>query len=429
MMMIKSIFVSFIIASVLLTSVFAEVGGKRTLVVLENLSQKNLYSTFFKTLEKKGYELDFQPATTEVVLEKYGDFNYDHLVLFAPTLESKTITSNAVLNFIDGGNNVLIAGSNKISETIRDIAQECGMDIEEDNTLVYDHFNYDKSQPDHSLLVADQFIQDSPIILQGLDKPVIYKGIGHKIRSNPLNFAVLTGSSTAYSGKKTNGASTKLMGKSCGLVSSLQARNNARVTFSGSIELFTDKSFGTTLEKNQSGNKEFVENLVSWTFQERGILRSSQLELVKISTESNSTVAPDVFTIKDEVSYSLKVEEYDGVKNEWVPYVSQIQLEVIMLDPYIRTFIKGDSKGIYKINIKLPDVYGVFTFEATVQKPGYGQLEHIIRKPIVPFRHDSYERFIPAAFPYYAACFSMIIGTFIFSIIFLFNKDPKHIQI
>ncbi|KAM9979739.1 hypothetical protein ACTFIZ_006008 [Dictyostelium cf. discoideum] len=422
-MMMKSILITFIIASALLSSVFADIGGKRTLVVLDDLSIKKTHSTFFKNLENKGYKLQFEQSNTKVVLEKYGDFNFDNLILFSPTSESLSFSSADVTRFIDGGNNVLFAGSNVISENIRDIAAECGMEIEEDKTLIFDHFNYDKSQSDHSVLVADQFIEDSPIILQGLNKPILFKGIGHKIRNNPLNYAILTGSSTSFSAKAVSGVSTKLMGKSCGLVSSLQARNNARVTFSGSLDLFSDKSFNSKIDNNESGNKEFVERLVSWTFQERGILRASELELVKISTESNSTVAPDVFTIKDEVKYSLKVEEFDGVKGKWVPYVGSLQLEVIMLDPYIRTFIKGDANGLYKIHFKLPDVYGVFTFEASIHKSGYSTLDHIYRKPILPFRHDSYERFIPAAFPYYATCFSMLIGTFIFSIIFLFNKD------
>jgi len=419
----KSVIISIIIASILVSNVFAAIGGKRTLVMLDDLSMKKSHSQFFKSLEDKGYKLDYQTASNKVELEKYGDFFYDHLILFAPTSDSLSLSSSDVVKFIDGGNNVFIAASNGvISETIRDIATECGMEIEDDKTSVFDHFNYDKQQSEQNLIVADQFIQDSPIILQGLTTPVLFKGVGHSIRQNPLNYAVLTGASTAYS-RKASGVATKLMGKKVGLVSSLQARNNARVTFSGSLEMFSDKFFNTKFEKTQVGNKEFSENLISWTFQERGILRSSNLSIKKISTESNSTVAPEIFTIKDEVEYSIKIEEF--VNDKWIPYVGQLELQIIMLDPYIRTFIKGDKNGEYTSIIKLPDVYGVFTFEAIVQKPGYGNLDTILRQPIRPFRHDSYERFIPSAYPYYAACFSMIVGVFVFSLIFLFHQDPK----
>ncbi|KAF2071998.1 hypothetical protein CYY_006687 [Polysphondylium violaceum] len=419
----KSFIISLIIACILVSNVFGAVGGKRVLIIVDDLSMVKSHSQFFSTLEGKGYKIEYHSAGDKVELEKYGDFFYDHLILFAPTSDSLSITSSDVLKFIDGGNNVFIAASNGvISDTVRDIATECGIEIEDDKTSVFDHFNYDKQQSEQNLIVADQYIQDAPIILQGLQTPVLFKGVGHSIRQNPLNYAVLTGSSTAYS-RKASGVATKLMGKKVGLVSSLQARNNARVTFAGSIDMFSNKFFTSKLGKDTVGNREFAESLLSWTLQERGILRSSNLSIKKISTESNSTVAPEILTIKDEIEYSITVEEF--VKDQWVPYVGQLELEIIMLDPYIRTFIKGNKDGEYKSIIKLPDVYGVFTFEATIQKPGYGNLDTFVRQPIRPFRHDSYERFIPSAFPYYAACFSMIVGVFVFSIVFLFHQEPK----
>ncbi|EFA76557.1 dolichyl-diphosphooligosaccharide-protein glycotransferase [Heterostelium album PN500] len=392
----NTLFLSVIVLVTLIAaSTNADIGGKRTLVVLDDLSIQQSHSIFFKSLSDRGYKLQFVRPEEKVALEKYGDFNYDHLILFAPTSDA-----NQIISFVDAGNNVLIAGSSVVSDTIRDVASEVGMDIEDDKTNVFDHTNFDKSiDNQHNLIVADQFIKDSPIILQGADKtPVLFKGIGHAIRQNELNYAVLTGASTAYSGKATTGASTKLLGKRVGLVSSLQARNSARVTFSGSLELFSDNFFNAKVNGNQpSGNQKFVENLVSWTFQERGILRTSNLQISK-GNDTN----PTLFTVKDDI-----VEEFTGGK--WVPYVDQLELEIIMLDPYIRTFIKGDKNGVYSADLKLPDVYGVYTFESTVRRPGYSKLESIIRHPIRPFRHDSYERFIPSAYPYYAASFSMLV--------------------
>ncbi|KAK5837160.1 hypothetical protein PVK06_012970 [Gossypium arboreum] len=42
--------------------------------------------------------------------------------------------------------------------------------------------------------------------------------------------------------------------------------------------------------------------------------------------------------------------------------------------------------------------------------------------PVRPYRHNEYERFIPAAYPYYGAAFSMMAGFFIFSFVHLHNK-------
>ncbi|KYQ88802.1 dolichyl-diphosphooligosaccharide-protein glycotransferase [Tieghemostelium lacteum] len=410
--------ISLFILSLLVINVFGKIGGKRVLVLLDEEQVKSTHSDFFDGLTKKGYELDFQKTDSKVQLQKYEDFLYDHLIILSVE-NDPTLTTNEILAFIDGGNNVIIAGSSIISETIRDVASDCGIEIEEDKTAVYDNFNFDKSQNDHSLLLADGLIKDSPIIVNNVKLPILFRGIGHKIRDNVLNYGILTASATAYSGKQSTKAAGKLQGKRVGLVSSLQARNNARVTFSGSLELLSNEN----LRNTKVSNKEFVEQLTSWTLQERGILRASDLSIVKVnptSTDNNSS-STILLTVKDDIQYSLKIEEFQN--GQWVPFVGKLQLEIICLDPYIRTFIQGNKQGLYQSTIQLPDVYGVFTFEGTVKVPGYGNLQSLVRHPIRPFRHDSYERFIPSAYPYYAASFSMIIGTFIFSIIFLLHRD------
>eukprot|EP01132_Coremiostelium_polycephalum_P004107 gene4107-5138_t len=418
----RALSLSMIIVSLLVLNVFAEIGGKRTLVLLDDLSIKQTHSIFFKSLEEKGYKLDFQRGDSKVSLQSYGDFKYDNLVIFSPTTEISLSTGD-VTSFIDSGNNVLIAGASVVSDSIRDIASECGIEVEPDKSLVFDHFNFDKSEDDHSLIVAKDYIKDSPIILEGLNKPILYRGIGHSVRENPLNFAVLTGSSTSYSGKEKTGSALKLLGTKVGLVSSLQARNNARVTFSGSLEMFSDKLFHSKIAETDkpAANKEFVENLVSWTFQERGVLRTSLVSIEKVHPNGTSSSTPLTLTVKDKIVYTAKVEEF--VQGKWVPYVGSLELQLIMLDPYIRTFIKGDKNGIYTTEILLPDVYGVFTFEGSVHRPGYSVLQTIVRHPIRPYRHDSYERFIPSAFPYYAASLSMIAGVFVFSFVFLLHND------
>lgn len=44
-----------------------------------------------------------------------------------------------------------------------------------------------------------------------------------------------------------------------------------------------------------------------------------------------------------------------------------------------------------------------------------------------PLQHTQYERFIPSAYPYYVSSFSMMIGVFLFSFVFLYYKEdvPK----
>ena len=42
-----------------------------------------------------------------------------------------------------------------------------------------------------------------------------------------------------------------------------------------------------------------------------------------------------------------------------------------------------------------------------------------------PLQHTQYERFIPSAYPYYASAFSMMLGLFIFSVVFLHMKEKE----
>lgn len=61
-----------------------------------------------------------------------------------------------VLSFVDAGHNVLLAASPSISDNIREIASQCNIEFDEEETYVIDHSNYDVSDRDgdHTLIVA-----------------------------------------------------------------------------------------------------------------------------------------------------------------------------------------------------------------------------------------------------------------------------------
>jgi len=61
----------------------------------------------------RGFTLTFKPADDPaLVLSKYGKHLYDHLVIFAPSVEEfgGSLSTEAITQFIDEGGNVLIAG-------------------------------------------------------------------------------------------------------------------------------------------------------------------------------------------------------------------------------------------------------------------------------------------------------------------------------
>ena len=81
---------------------------------------------FFKSLTDMGFKLTFKSADdSSINLKKYGSFLYDHLVLFSPTVEEfgGSLNVEGITEFVDAGNNVLIAGSTLTGAVLRAIAR------------------------------------------------------------------------------------------------------------------------------------------------------------------------------------------------------------------------------------------------------------------------------------------------------------------
>ena len=67
---------------------------------------------FFNSLKERGSDLVFRSADdSSLSLVKYGEFIYQHLVIFSPSVEEfgGSLNVRAIADFIDGGGNVLVA--------------------------------------------------------------------------------------------------------------------------------------------------------------------------------------------------------------------------------------------------------------------------------------------------------------------------------
>merc|ERR1711916_188227 len=209
--------------------------GKKTLVLLDTMEEKQAFSIYFSALEKKGYELTFARADdASLSLVEFGEYLFDSLILFAPQ------TSR-----LGGGGGV-------------------------------DDVGYDASDADgdHSLLVADAFGDDAKVVVgaAGVAAPVLFRGIGHAILASGedddgVHLEVLVGSDFAYSHVPSLPVEEipLTVGSTTGLVSAVQARNNARLVITGSLEMFSNAFLQAsvarasgTVKPVKSGNKDFV---------------------------------------------------------------------------------------------------------------------------------------------------------------------------
>ncbi|KAJ3041658.1 hypothetical protein HDV00_008935 [Rhizophlyctis rosea] len=407
--------------------------GSRTLVVLEKLGSEKEYSKLLKSLEDRGHELTKQAADSELLLVEYEERNYDHLLVLAPKISKfgGSLGVGAVLEFIDKGGNVLVATSSDISEAVRDLAIEFSADFDDRGTAVIDHFL--ASGDDHTL-IGSSHIVSSPISKElGSIPPVLFRGVAHRLTGkNPLAKALLTGAATTYSYEPRGSdsiAGSPIVGTDVTLVSALQARNNARVVFSGSAELFSDKLFDAPVkvagheQHAKSGNEQFAAFVTKWTFQEVGVLR---VERTKHHREGEDG-QHGIYRIKDDMVYEIDISEWNS--KSWQPFITNdMQFEAVMLDPYIRTALKPvDTKGTvgkFEAHFRLPDHYGVFTFKVDYKRHGYSWLNKNETVQVRPYRHDQYPRFLSAAYPYYVNAFSIIVSFFVFSAVFLYNREP-----
>ena len=235
---------------------------------------------------------------------------------------------------------------------------------------------------------------------------------------------VIVGNPTTYSSSATSNLIAA--GSDLVLVSALQSRNNARVTFSGSFELCSDVF--TSLDT--LGNNKFCNSLSSWTFQTRSILRAVDVVHQKTTSPNNSgpTRSNDLlkttYRIKDTIEYSLKLEEF--VDGKWQPFIAEdVQLEAIMLDAYIRTTLKASADGVYKSTFMLPDVPGIYTLRVLYNRVGYSILDIKDEVKVRPFNSNEYERFLIPAYPYYASTAVIFAAFFIFCAVFILEKKEK----
>lgn len=367
-----------------------------------------------------------------LVLSKYGEYLYKNLIIFAPSVDEfgGDINVDKITEFIDGGGNVLVAASSKSGEALRELATENGFEVDEDGAAVIDHLNYDVSDAgDHTKIVAspENLISSPNIVGSKNVAPLLYQGTGLLAdRENSLVLQVLSADSTAYSYIPENSIKEypHAVGRGTLLIAALQARNNARVVFSGSLFFFSDKAFTSSVKKyggkyyEKSGNQEVATAIGKWVFGEVGRLRVVSIQ----HNKAGEVEPPQAYTVTDPVVYTIAIEELKAGK--WEPFLAKdIQLEFVRIDPFVRTTLKHISGGKYQAQFDIPDVYGVYQFKVDYDRIGYTHLYSTTQVSVRPLQHTQYERFIPSAFPYYISAFSMMLGVFIFSFIFIHFKE------
>ncbi|VDL20211.1 unnamed protein product [Hymenolepis diminuta] len=408
---------------------------KNVLVLIENIVVRDTHSRFFKSLTDRNYQLTYKYADdSSLNLKQFGEYSFQHIIIFAPSTREfgGYVNVKALTDFVDWGGNILVAGSPEVGEAVRDFASECGIEFDYLNSYVIDHYNYDEMDyGEHTLVVVNP--EDAikvPVITGDFKNPILYRGVSiTSDPTNPLLIKILQGSAKSYSHnpKAPITQYPTAVGKNTQLVSALQARNNARVVFTGSIEMFSDAFYEspvvnkvTNQRFKHSSNAEFADHLLRWTFQESGVLRVANVTHHKVG----ESFPRREYTITDEIVYKIDIEVKDE-NGVWRDYVAKdVQLELVRIDPFIRRYLEHKDHT-YEMKMKLPDVYGVFKLVVDYNRVGYTSIFSATQISVRPFTHTQYERFITSAYPYYASAISMMIGVFFLSFVYLYVREDR----
>ncbi|CAF1307758.1 unnamed protein product [Rotaria magnacalcarata] len=426
-------------ASVWSSSLNVDGSSKRLLVLLDNLGLRESHSFYFKQLKDRGFDITFKTSDdSSLQIVKYGEYLYDHVIVFAPSTKEfgGRLDADILTQFVDAGGNVLVAGSNTVGDVIREFASECGIEFADDKSAVVDHLNYDLSDDgQHTLIVASPSNLLSSELIVGQAKknnlPFLFRGTGMSSDpENPLLLDVLTASSTSYTAnpdEKTLSEYPATVGKRTLLISVLQARNNARVGFVGSLDFFSNDFFLSAVQPNngkksdKSGNQDLAVALTDWLFKQRGVLRSRNIHHYLKSDKST----PRFYTVKNDIVFNVQFDEF--VHGKWMPFNgTDVQLEFVRIDPFVRTALTNKG-GQLEARFRVPDTYGIFKFVIDYNRVGYSHLYSATQVSVHPLLHTEYERFITSAYPYYISTFSMMAGAFLLSFLVLYHRDdlPK----
>lgn len=228
------------------------------------------------------------------------------------------------MRFVDRGGNLVVAVDEDVEKSMVDLAAEFGIEFEQRGKMAIDYARpVELHEHDPTVFVTDQINPEPAFFGDEADAgDVVYQGIGMSFSPNSqLLSPLLTGTPTTYSsipGEEVRETSV-LAGKEVVLVTALQARNNARAVFSGSMKMFSDDFMdmilpGERLEEDvESANQVICKEILKWVLQEKSVLKASNFHHRIIGGEKQS-----MYRIKDEVEFFTHIEEF--VEGEWVPF-------------------------------------------------------------------------------------------------------------
>ena len=232
------------------------------------------------------------------------------------------------MDFVNADGNILVglSAESPTPTAIVSLLLELDIHLPQDrNSVVVDHFNYDTStaQERHDVLLVQPPKSIRPDVknyFSGSQPIVAPRAVAQTLgNGSPLLAPILRAPSTAYSynpKEETEGVEDLFAsGEQIALVSALQARNSARLSVLGSVEMLQDTWFDAKVKSDgkavETGNQRFAKQLSAWTFKEVGVLKVGKFQHhlkqgqgksgLNESALSAGELNPTIYRIKNDV--------------------------------------------------------------------------------------------------------------------------------
>jgi oligosaccharyltransferase complex subunit beta len=408
----------------------------RLLVLTESLDAAAAHTRLLDALRARGYHLDVRPAgDASVALRRDGELVYGGLLLLCPTAAAaavkRSITVADVERFVDAGRSVLVVAAPRFSAFTQAAAQAVGVDLDDSEAVVIDHQRpfsaAAATDKDRTAAAASSFVRSGGRVNSSFlfgsaadGSDIVFHGPGGQLfADNELVDSVLWGSGSSFVYKPATRVTTNphASGTATVLAATLSTRVGGRMAYFGSLEALSDQVFALADPDHETAVTAFA----AWTFGHSGVLRARNLHY---STDRPGSDENGI-RVKDTIDFSVDIEAWDGDSSQWVPYIADdIQLEFVMLNPWVRMRLQhaGPGKATYTAKVPVPDQIGVYKFSIAYHRPGVSSivLEHVV--PVRPFLHNEYPRFIPMAYPYYAASFCMLSAVFLLGLVLMYGN-------
>jgi oligosaccharyltransferase complex subunit beta len=249
--------------------------GQRVLVILPSTSQQSTYSSFLSDLSNRGFQLTYREEkapSSNVALTAFDERQYDHLVFFpssASSTPSADLTPQALVSFVRKGGNILFGYGSDRPDWLQDLAREFSLELAGSGQKLVDHFQYSTAQGDHSTvvlgggegdaggLVSNNIVFSAETLQAASSQPLLVGSASpHRLGPNPLAFPLVGTSATSYTAAKEDGEVGFLgTDEDAAIASAFQTKENTRVAFVGSQELFSDSLLGAKDVKSSSGKR------------------------------------------------------------------------------------------------------------------------------------------------------------------------------